>query len=518
MRIFPGSGGLARAGPVSEEPSICGQPPGDVAGQTGHYSAAVMNERLAEIFASSPDVVVWFAPAGAIAYRNAAASARGAPWLPAAFDAELEAALSSVRATGTAAAFEWGEVAGDVVKCWYHAVLTACGGGVLCVSRDITNTKRSLQSLQRSQALMVDTQGVAHLGIWEWDITQPIATWSPELYRIYGLTPETYTPTYEAYLQLVHPDDRARVSAATDRVFRDHVPYSHDERIFRADGTMRYLHTWARALVNEHGALTHLIGVCQDVTDRAHAEHELQRVNAELEVRVLERTKQLEVAMRNLESFNSTLSHDMRGPLAVIQMATELIGDADPDAIHRVNLDRVRRAVTAMATLVNDMLEFARLGHAALQPRQVDLSAICLEAVAELRAGDPSREAAVRIAPGLTRYADPSLIRVVMVNLLSNAWKYTSREPTAAIEVGEVARAGGRAIYVKDNGIGFDMVQSDRLFTPFARLGNASEFPGTGVGLASVRRIVELHGGTVTASSEPGRGATFFIELPESPA
>ena len=109
----------------------------------------------------------------------------------------------------------------------------------------MTELKRTEERLRRSEQLMVDTQGVAHLGTWEWDVQQPHAFWSAELYRIYGLTPETYTPSYEAYLQMVHPDDRQRVIDATNRVFQEHVPYSHDERIFRPDGSMRYLHTWA---------------------------------------------------------------------------------------------------------------------------------------------------------------------------------------------------------------------------------------------------------------------------------
>ena len=133
---------------------------------------------------------------------------------------------------------------------------------------------------------MVDTQGVAHLGTWEWDVSEPNATWSAELYRIYGLTPETYTPSYDAYLTKVHPDDRQRVIEATNRVFHEHVPYSHDERVFRPDGSMRYLHTWAFPVLDDDGKLRKLVGVCQDITDRKQAEEEVLRLNASLEQRV----------------------------------------------------------------------------------------------------------------------------------------------------------------------------------------------------------------------------------------
>ena len=156
---------------------------------------------------------------------------------------------------------------------WWRVDASASGGDlVTLVFSDITDQRREIERLRRSEALLVDAQGVAHMGTWDWDVSQPTAVWSEELYRIYGVTPEEYAPSYEGYLKMVHPGDRDRVRVATEACFKDHVPYSHDERIFRKDGEMRWLHTWAIPVLDEEGKLVRLLGVCQDVTDQKNAE------------------------------------------------------------------------------------------------------------------------------------------------------------------------------------------------------------------------------------------------------
>ena len=184
----------------------------------------------------------------------------------------IRAAIGRVVSEGSTEAFDLVLTGpADPVKAW-AVVASPTEGGAAFVMIDITGRAREEARLRRSEALLVDAQGVAHLGTWEWDVTQPTAVWSDELYRIYGVTRETYTPSYEAYLTKVHPDDRARVMAVTEACFKEHKPYSHDERIFRANGEMRWLHTWAFPVLDESGKLVRLIGVCQDVTDAKHAE------------------------------------------------------------------------------------------------------------------------------------------------------------------------------------------------------------------------------------------------------
>ncbi|MEQ1439027.1 EAL domain-containing protein [Fontimonas sp. SYSU GA230001] len=196
----------------------------------------------------------------------------------------LAQVLQQVAADGQPRQVEASVLGADGVRRWYWLNIGAVrrdgvviGYGVHGV--DITARKREEDRLRRSESMLVDTQGVAHLGVWEWDITEPHAVWSPELYRIYGETPQSYTPTYEGYLAKVHPDDRQRVMDATNEVFHHLKPYSHDERIYRADGELRYLHTWAFPVLDDAGKLIRLTGVCQDITDRKRAELERDRAN-----------------------------------------------------------------------------------------------------------------------------------------------------------------------------------------------------------------------------------------------
>lgn len=381
---------------------------------------------------------------------------------------------------------------------------------------DTSELKRLEQRLRRIEQLMVDTQGVAHLGIWEWDVSEPTATWSDELYRIYGLTPDSYTPTYENYLAMVHPDDRQRVMDATNRVFHEHVPYSHDERILLPDGSMRYLHTWAHPVLDDDGKLVRLLGVCQDITEQKRAEARILELNQDLERRVAERTRTIESTLRDVEAFNAMVSHDLRAPLQVIAMTCQVMAmDTSVPLPPKFSeqLARVQRSVDHMTQLVNDLLALAHVGGAALERADVDLSAMAAEIMADLRRLSPEREATVDIAPGLSCRADRGLLHSVMENLLGNAWKYSSRVAHARIVVGAKTVDGRTRFFVRDNGAGFEPADASRLFRPFERLHKASEFAGTGVGLAVVQRIIERHGGHIQADGEPGKGATFTFDV-----
>jgi PAS domain S-box-containing protein len=492
-------------------------------------------EALAWALRPSPDLAFAAGTDGRLIFANEAAQQRwpgatvGAPaaaLLPGDARERFSALEAGVIATGQPARFEWGEHGPAGVRRWFACTLSALSmgegssgeiAGYLCLSSDITTLKSSEARLRRSEQLMVDTQGVAHLGTWEWDVNQPDATWSAELYRIYGLSPGAYKPSYENYLKMVHPEDRQRVIDATNRVFHEHVPYSHDERIFRPDGSMRYLHTWAAPALDDRGVLIRLVGVCQDITDRKLAEEAVQRLNADLERRVAERTRTIENSLRDLETFNAMASHDLRAPLSVIQGSCAMILQHAPESLPAMvteNLARIQRSVNHMTALVNDLLTLAQVGHAPLARVDVDLSALCNDVAAQLRRGSSDRDVSVEVQPGLRCYGDAGLLRAALENLLGNAWKYSSRVERARIEVGALDRDERRAFYVRDNGAGFDMNDAHRLFAPFERLHKASEFEGTGVGLAAVHRIIERHGGRIWAEGQAGRGATFFFELP----
>lgn len=493
--------------------------------------SALRIETLAWALGASPDVVFAADAAGHLVFVNDAARQRWPAAAPGArvavlFDdqtgEQLGAVAAGVLARSEPATFEAGEHGPAGVRAWSRYTLTPlCEGGdvagYLCVAADTTDLRRSELRLKRSEQLMVDTQGVAHLGTWEWDVSEPTAVWSDELYRIYGLTRESYTPSYEAYLTMVHPEDRQRVIDATNKVFHEHVPYSHDERIFRPDGSLRYLHTWAHPVLDDRGKLTRLVGVCQDITDQKLAEEQVKQLNAGLERRVAERTRTIENSLRDVEAFNATVSHDLRAPLSVIALNCALIlqghrADLPPLVIE--SLTRIQRSIGYMTQLVTDLLTLAHVGNASLVRSSIDLTGLTEEIVADLRRGAPDRAATVIVAPGLWCNADASLMRAAMENLLSNAWKYSSRVEHTRIDVGKVELADRDAFFVRDNGAGFDMGEAHRLFAPFERLHKPTDFEGTGVGLAAVHRIIERHGGRIWAESEPGSGAAFFFELP----
>jgi light-regulated signal transduction histidine kinase (bacteriophytochrome) len=247
----------------------------------------------------------------------------------------------------------------------------------------------------------------------------------------------------------------------------------------------------------------------------------LAEARSELEDRVRQRTDELATAYRDLESFSYSVSHDLRAPLRhVTGFATLLRNHLGPslDDLGRRYLDTMIGAATRMGRLIDDLLAFSRMGRASLSPRPVELGPIVREAQAEVLPEAAGRDIVWDLPALPTVYADPALLRLVMVNLLSNAVKYTGTRGEAHIAVGWCREGREIVVSVRDNGVGFDMKYADKLFGVFQRLHASDEFSGTGIGLANVRRIIHRHGGRTWAQAEVDRGATFFFSLPESPS
>jgi two-component system, NtrC family, sensor kinase len=226
---------------------------------------------------------------------------------------------------------------------------------------------------------------------------------------------------------------------------------------------------------------------------------------------------ELEAKNEELEAFSYSVSHDLRAPLRSIDgFSAALLEDYEDklDEAGRGHLRRVRAATRRMGELIDDLLHFSRVGRAALHRASVDVSQLAATVVSNLRSADPARKVDVIVEEGLTAHADAGLLRLVLENLLGNAWKFTSRAEHARIEVRAITQGGHRAYQIRDNGAGFDMTHATRLFTPFQRLHAEAEYPGTGIGLATVRRIVERHGGKIWVDASVGEGATFSFTLP----
>jgi signal transduction histidine kinase len=248
---------------------------------------------------------------------------------------------------------------------------------------------------------------------------------------------------------------------------------------------------------------------------------QLREARDTLEGRVAERTRELETrsqelfaANKELEAFSYSVSHDLRAPLRAIDgfskaLLAQYAGRLDAQGNHY--LERVRAATQRMSQLIDDLLHLARVTRAGLARREVDLTRVARAIAAELERQHPERRLEVAIADGLTAFADPHLVGIVLQNLLGNAWKFTARTPGGRIEVGAQGDDGTRVLYVRDNGAGFDMAYADKLFGVFQRLHTEAEFEGTGIGLATVHRIMTRHGGRIWAEAAVGEGATFYF-------
>jgi len=266
------------------------------------------------------------------------------------------------------------------------------------------------------------------------------------------------------------------------------------------------------------GGITGLVGINRNITALRRSAEEIRRLNTELERRVIERTAQLEAANKELESFSYSVSHDLRAPLRSIEGFSRALAEdfgARLDDTGRDYLRRLRAASQRMSQLIDDLLSLSRVARSDMKLKSVDLSALAREILGELQREEPARKVMARISPKLAAQGDPELLRVVLDNLVRNAWKFTAKNAEGEIEIG-AARQNGRTVYfVRDNGVGFNMAYAGKLFGAFQRLHGDSEFPGSGIGLATVQRAVHRHGGDIWAEGEVGKGATFYFTLGE---
>jgi PAS domain S-box-containing protein len=303
---------------------------------------------------------------------------------------------------------------------------------------------------------------------------------------------------------------------AHEQILKSGETFEAEEEYLGTVGDILQMYVVRMPVFDSHQTIIGTQGIMFDVSERKRAEEKIQKLNAELEQRVFERTAQLEAANKELEAFSYSVSHDLRAPLRSIDGFSQALLEDYHDKLDKngkSHLLRVRNAAQRMGQLIDDVLDLSRIHRAEMSRVSVDLSSLANEVMEELRHAQPRNHVNVSIEPGMSAVGDPQLIRLFLQNLLENAWKFTSKHDQARIEVGSSETDGKKVFFVKDDGAGFDMAHADMLFAPFQRLHAQTEFPGTGIGLASVQRIIHRHGGRIWAESEVEKGATFFFTL-----
>jgi len=374
------------------------------------------------------------------------------------------------------------------------------------IDRDITERKRAEEERTRLSAI-VESSNDAIIGKSEEGM---ITSWNPAAERMYGYAAAEVIG--KPFSILVSPELVDEIPQVLERIKRvEHVETFETMRR-RKDGTEICVSLTVSPIRDSAGNIKGVSTIARDMTAHQEAQEKIEKLNADL----LCRATELETANRELEAFNYTVSHDLRAPLTNISLSCQVIMELWADSLDAECKRIVRQingATEQMEQLIRSLLNFSRIAHVQMKREATNLSEMAMVIASEFLLKEPDRHVALTIAEGLTVYGDPGLLRVVLTNLLENAWKYTAKKETAVIEFGVTERDGEKAYFVSDNGAGFDMSQADRLFAAFQRLDGTKQFAGHGIGLATVRRIVQRHGGKVWAEGEVGKGAAFYFTL-----
>jgi PAS domain S-box-containing protein len=393
------------------------------------------------------------------------------------------------------------------------------------IVEDISERKQAEEKRQESEERLQLTLEAAQIGIFDWDVEHDIWYASPEYYTMLGYEPQEGSGDRKQWLERVHPDDRAHVETKIGEVLaRDSSAdrpqvFAYEVRLRHADGTYRWQHIKGFGVKrDQQGRVTRMLGIRMDINERKAAEEALHRLNTELDQRVRERTVELEAANKELEAFAYSVSHDLRAPLRHIEGFMELLQKNAVSVLDEKSQDYMSAicdAATKMGQLIDDLLSFSRMGRQAISFQQVDLEKLVRGVIGELEPDTAGRNIAWCVGDLPAVDGDAAMLRMVLANLIDNAVKFTRPREKARIEIGsQSGRDAETVIFVRDNGVGFDMVYADKLFGVFQRLHRADEFEGTGIGLANAHRIITRHGGRTWAESRPDQGATFFFSLP----
>ncbi len=378
--------------------------------------------------------------------------------------------------------------------------------------QDITERKRTEEALRDSERRLSLALDSAQTGIWELDLVNDTAVRSLRHDQIFGYQSLLPKWGYDIFMTHVVPEDRDGVEKRFEEAFAS-GHFSMECRIIRADdNSLRWIAAQGRVYRNDKGDPIKMMGVVTDITEPKRAEQEVRKLNKDLEYRAAD----LAATNKELEAFTYSVSHDLRAPLRHIDGFSKLLLEEQSAGLSeeaRRYLSRIRDGTCRMGQLVDDLLNLARLGRKELSLQVTALNPLVEEVVSELKRDNAERAIEWKLEPLPFVECDPGLMKQVFANLLSNAVKYTRPRERAVIEVGTTAQNGRPEIFVRDNGVGFNMKHADKLFGVFQRLHRPEDFEGTGVGLATVQRIVHKHGGRVWAEAELDKGATFYFTV-----
>lgn len=390
----------------------------------------------------------------------------------------------------------------------------------MVVFPDITERKRAEEALIESENRLRHHIDQTLVGVIEWDLDFHIVNWNPAAEKIFGYPAAEIIGKHAAIIVPEHA--RAYVDQVWSQLLAGNASYAVNENITR-DGRQIICEWHNTPLTKVDGTVSGIASMAIDITERKQAEAALRKseaevrsLNIELEQRVAERTAQLEMTNRELESFSYSVSHDLRAPLRAIDGFSQIILEDYASQLDGEAQELFKHICTEskhMAQLIDALLNLSRMSRADLHKETVDLSSLAHRVLDGLRQAQPQRQVECTIANDITAQGDIHLLYVVLENLLGNAWKFTSKRERAQIELGTFQRKNEVVYFVRDNGAGFDPAYATKLFGAFQRLHRSTEFEGTGIGLATVQRIISRHGGHVWAEAEVDKGATFYFTL-----
>jgi PAS domain S-box-containing protein len=379
-------------------------------------------------------------------------------------------------------------------------------------SKTLELLETSEHTLRQSEERLLQAQALGNIGNWEFDLATQKIDWSNEVYVLYQRDKALGPPSVDEEARYYAPEETARLRELASRTIESGEESQCDVTAQLHGGKNIFLHASMHPVKDATGRVIKIFGTVQDITERKQAEEKINDLNKSL----VRHTTELEAANKELEAFSYSVSHDLRAPLRGIDGFSSAVIDEYGDKLDEQGkeyLNRVRQASKHMSDLINDLLRLSRLSRAEMNIQDVNLSEVAQSVIEELNSTQPERKAEFAISPGIIAKVDKSLLTIALQNLLGNSWKFTNKCPLARIEFGVTEQSGEKCYFIRDNGAGFNMQYSDKLFQPFQRLHSADEYEGTGIGLALVQRVIRRHGGRVWAESEQSKGATFYFTV-----